>query len=114
MVDDETVVRMVVGEYLRIDGKIVETANSGHDGLEESRNSRFDLVLVDRAMPDMSGDQVAAAINSAEPKVPVVMLTVFGSMMDAADEKPAGVDLVLGKPITIYGHAPRYPRWLRP
>jgi hypothetical protein len=29
------------------------------------------------------------------------MLTGFGSMMDADDEKPAGVDLVLGKPVTI-------------
>jgi PAS domain S-box-containing protein len=101
VVDDEAVVRKIVGEYLKFDGHIVEAANSGHDGLEKFRNSRFDLVLVDRAMPGMSGDQLAAAIKSAEPKVPVVMLTGFGSMMDAADEKPAGVDLVLGKPITI-------------
>jgi CheY-like chemotaxis protein len=101
VVDDEAVVRRIVGEYLKIDGHIVEAANSGHDGLEKFRNSRFDLVLVDRAMPGMSGVQVAAAIKSAEPKVPVVMLTGFGSMMDAANEKPAGVDLVLGKPVTI-------------
>ena len=101
VVDDEAVVRKIVGEYLKIDGHIVEAANNGHDGLEKFRNSRFDLVLVDRAIPGMSGDQLAAAIKSAEPKVPVVMLTGFGSMMDAADEKPAGVDLVLGKPITI-------------
>src|ERR1017187_10198036 len=101
VVDDEAVVRRIVGEYLKLDGHIVEVATNGHDGLEKFRNSQFDLVLVDRAMPGMSGDQVAATIKSAEPKVPVVMLTGFGSMMDAADEKPAGVDLVLGKPVTI-------------
>jgi PAS domain S-box-containing protein len=101
VVDDEAVVRKILGEYLKLDGHIMEAANSGRDGLEKFRNSRFDLVLVDRAMPDMSGDQVATAIKSADPKVPVVMLTGFGSMMDAADEKPAGVDLVLGKPVTI-------------
>ena len=88
VVDDEAVVRKIVGEYLKIDGHIVEAANSGHDGLEKFRNSRFDLVLVDRAMPDMSGDQVAAAIKSANPPMPVIMLTGFGSMMEAADEKP--------------------------
>jgi len=101
VIDDEAVVRKIVGEYLKIDGHIVEAANSGHDGLERFRNSRFDLVLVDRAMPGMSGDQVAATIKSANPAVPVIMLTGFGSMMDADNEKPAGVDLVLGKPVTI-------------
>jgi CheY-like chemotaxis protein len=44
---------------------------------------------------------VAAAIKFTHPAMPVIMLTGFGSMMDAADEKPAGVDLVLGKPVTI-------------
>jgi PAS domain S-box-containing protein len=101
VVDDEAVVRRIVGEYLKLDGHIVEVANSGHDGLEKFRNDRFDLVLVDRAMPDISGDQVATAIKSAEPKVAVVMLTGFGSMMEAADEKPTGVDFIVGKPVTI-------------
>jgi CheY-like chemotaxis protein len=101
VVDDEAVVRRIVGEYLKIDGHIVEAANSGHDGLEKFRDSRFDLVLVDRAMPDMSGDQVAAAMKSANPSVPIIILTGFGSMMEAAAEKPTGVDFVVGKPVTI-------------
>jgi CheY-like chemotaxis protein len=101
VVDDEAVVRRIVGEYLKLDGHIVEAANSGRDGLERLCNSRFDLVLVDRAMPGMSGDQVAAAIKSANPAVPVIMLTGFGSMMDAANEKPTGVDFIVGKPVTI-------------
>ena len=93
--------RKIIGEYLKIDGHIVEAASSGRDGLERFRNSRFDLVLLDRAMPGMSGDQVATAIKSANPAVPVIMLTGFGSMMDAADEKPTGVDFIVGKPVTI-------------
>jgi len=101
VVDDETVVRKIVGEYLKMDGHIVEAANSGDDGLEKFRNSRFDLVLVDRAMPGMSGDQVAATIKDANPAVPVIMLTGFGAMMEAADEKPTGVDFIVGKPVTI-------------
>jgi PAS domain S-box-containing protein len=101
VVDDEAAVRKIIGEYLKIDGHIVEVANCGRDGLEKFRNGRFDLVLVDRAMPDMSGDQVAAAVKSISPAMPVIMLTGFGSMMDAVDEKPAGVDLVVGKPVTI-------------
>jgi PAS domain S-box-containing protein len=101
VVDDEAVVRKIIGDYLKIDGHIVEAANSGRDALEKFRNSRFDLVLLDRAMPDMSGDQVAAAIKFTNPAMPVIMLTGFGSMMDAADEKPMGVDFIVGKPVTI-------------
>ena len=101
VVDDEAMVRKIIGDYLKIDGHIVEAANSGRDALEKFRNSRFDLVLLDRAMPDMSGDQVVAAIKFTNPAMPVIMLTGFGSMMDAADEKPTGVDFIVGKPVTI-------------
>ena len=101
VVDDEAMVRNVVGEYLKIDGHVVETADGGRAGLEKFHKDQFDLVLVDRAMPDMNGDQVASAIKSTDPDMPVVMLTGFGSMMEATGERPADVDLVVGKPVTI-------------
>ena len=101
LVDDEVMVRKIIGEYLKIDGHIVEAAEGGRDGLEKFRNGRFDLVVLDRAMPDMNGDQVAAAIRSANPTVPVVMLTGFGAMMEDTGEKPTAVDFVVGKPVTM-------------
>lgn len=103
VVDDESMVRTVIGEYLKIDGHIVETADGGRDGLEKFHNGRFDLVVVDRAMPDMNGDQLAGAIRSANPTIPVVMLTGFGTMMQDTNEKPTDVDLVVSKPVTIGG-----------
>ena len=101
VVDDEAMVRNVVGEFLKIDGHVVQTADGGRDGLEKFHKDQFDLVLVDRAMPDMNGDQVASAIKSTNPSMPVVMLTGFGSMMEASGERPPSVDLVVGKPVTI-------------
>ncbi|MGD1019109.1 MAG: PAS domain S-box protein [Verrucomicrobiia bacterium] len=101
LVDDEEVVRKVVNEYLVRDGHTVEFAANGKDGLDKFHNGHFDLVILDRAMPDMSGDQVGAAIKNAFPNLPVIMLTGFGSMMEAADEKPAGIDFVVSKPVTL-------------
>ena len=101
IVDDEAMVRKIIAEYLTIDGHLVETANGGCDGVEKFRKDHYDLVLVDRAMPDMNGDQVASAIKSISPAVPIIMLTGFGAMMQVNGEKPAGVDLVIGKPVTI-------------
>jgi len=101
LVDDEEIVRNVLNEYLINDGHSVELAVNGKDGLDKFRKGRFDVVILDRAMPDMSGDQVGSAIKSSSPNLPVIMLTGFGAMMEASDEKPAGVDFVVSKPVTI-------------
>jgi DNA-binding NtrC family response regulator len=65
--------------------------------------AEFDIVLLDRAMPGLSGDQVAVAVKELKPDLPVVLLTGFGDMMKAAGEIPPGIDLILGKPLTIAG-----------
>jgi signal transduction histidine kinase len=103
VVDDEAMVRNIIGEYLKIDGHTVEVADGGRDGVEKFHKGQFDLVVVDRAMSDMNGEQVATAIRSADPNMPIVMLTGFGAMMRDVNEKPTAVDLVVGKPVTIDG-----------
>ena len=52
-------------------------------------------------MPEMGGDELAASIERLAPDTPVIMLTGFGDLMDARGEQPAGVDAVLGKPVTF-------------
>ena len=103
LVDDQETVRHILREYLARDGHSVQTASNGREGFEKFHGAEFDVVFLDRAMPGMSGDQLAAAIKQLKPEIPVILLTGFGSMMQAAGEKPPGVDLVLGKPVTIAG-----------
>jgi nitrogen fixation negative regulator NifL len=103
LVDDEDIVRQILREYLVGDGHTVETASNGRDGLDNMAKAAFDVVLLDRAMPGLSGDQVAVAIKKLKPDLPVILLTGFGDMMKAAGETPPGIDLVLGKPVTIAG-----------
>ncbi|RMF87012.1 MAG: GAF domain-containing protein, partial [Nitrospinota bacterium] len=101
VVEDEPEVREVIEAYLAADGHTVETAADGEEGLEKFRQGRFDLVVTDRAMPVLSGDELAAAVKQMAPEVPVIMLTGFGAMMQAAGEQPAGVDHVVSKPVTL-------------
>jgi CheY-like chemotaxis protein len=103
LVDDQETVRQILREYLDGDGHTVTTATNGSEGFEKFQSAEFDVVLLDRAMPGMSGDQVAAAIKQVNPQMPIILLTGFGNMMQAAGEKPPGVDLVLAKPVTIAG-----------
>jgi signal transduction histidine kinase/ActR/RegA family two-component response regulator len=101
MVDDEPNVREILAEFMTGDGHTVETADSSTEGLAKFRAAQFDVVVLDRAMPEMSGDQLAAEMKAVRPDVPIIMLTGFGSMMHAASEKPAAVDYVVGKPVTM-------------
>jgi signal transduction histidine kinase len=101
VVEDEPVPRQVVVEYLTGDGHIVETAMNGHQGLQRFQTGGFDVVITDRAMPQMNG-QLAAAIEQMAPHKPaVIMLSGFGDEAGPAGELPPGVDFVLAKPVPI-------------
>ena len=89
--DDEAVLDLIV-DLLRSDGHTVVVAATGQDGLGKFHPGAFDLVLVDLALPDVSGDQAAHQ--------PVILVTGFGDIMQATGDQPAGVDLVVGKPFT--------------
>jgi signal transduction histidine kinase len=103
VIDDEEMVRNVIAEYLRADGHRVEVADGPTIGLHKINDGQFDLIITDRAMPDMSGDQLALKAKRIAPHVPILMLTGFGDFMIARGEHPDGVDAVVAKPITLDG-----------
>jgi CheY-like chemotaxis protein len=107
VVEDEAPLRRILREYLAFDGHIIETAVNGREGLERFReaeasaNERFDLVVTDLAMPEMSGDQLALAVKATAPGTPVILLTGFGEMMLTSGETPSSVDLIVPKPFSL-------------
>lgn len=101
VVEDEPLVREVICVYLAEDQHEVVTAENGRDGLEKYKSGPFDLVMTDRAMPEMNGDQLAIEIKKLRPEQPIVLLTGFGDLMAGTGEQPQGVDLVVSKPFTL-------------
>jgi len=99
-VDDEESARFMVRRFLETDGHSVTLATDGRAGLTSFKAGRFDVVILDRAMPGMSGDELAAAIKTNSPETPVIMLTGFGGMMTDLGEHPVGVDKIMCKPLT--------------
>jgi signal transduction histidine kinase/CheY-like chemotaxis protein len=100
IVDDEARIREVLSTYLRCDGHRVATAASGREALEKFRRHPFDLVVVDRVMPEMSGEQTARFLKQLNQDIPVIMLTGFGALIEVTGSQPQAVDVVLNKPIT--------------
>jgi CheY-like chemotaxis protein len=103
VVDDDPMVREVISTYLNEDGYTVELAVNGREALEKFCAGSFDIVLTDRSMPEMGGDEFAREVKKKNAAVPVILLTGFGDVMAAAGEKPEGVDFVMNKPFTMAG-----------
>ena|ERR1043166_843936 len=86
---------------LNFDGHTVETANSAKDALALFDQGKFDLVITDFAMPNMKGDELAAAIKARAPQQPVVMITAYAEMLQSSDNPLTGVDFVISKPFLL-------------
>ena len=99
VVDDEPQVRELLTAALTHEGHSVEVANEGAEGLRRFTTGTFDLVITDKAMPVMSGDQMASAIKEVAPKMPIILLTGFAQFLDL--EKLPGIDVIANKPISI-------------
>jgi signal transduction histidine kinase len=101
VVDDESAIRDLLSKFLTRDGHFFEMASNGFEGLTKFRSGNFDLVITDKAMPDMGGDQLADLIKKIKPKVPIIMITGFGNVMEFAGVTPKNIDCLLSKPFTL-------------
>jgi CheY-like chemotaxis protein len=98
--DDQEIICELLAEYLRADGHQTVIAFNGNEALDRFRSGEFDLVITDQSMPGLNGQQLAAAVKSTHPKVPVILLTGFGDEIQAAGQLPEGIDLVVSKPVS--------------
>jgi CheY-like chemotaxis protein len=100
VVDDRPESGALLREMLQADGHSAEIVATGMDALTRLAAETFDLVITDRSMPAMSGDELARVIHDSAAAVPVIMVTGFGVLMTSANERPYGVEIVLPKPVT--------------
>lgn len=100
VVDDDAVVRDVLATMLSVEGCEVLTAADGPAGLALAERAWPDVVLLDVAMPGLSGLEVCRALKSGSPPPKVVMVTAKSSAEDRARGRAAGADAYLAKPFS--------------
>jgi signal transduction histidine kinase len=103
VIDDDPILIKSLRDTLSIDGHEVVAARGGQAGIDEfqaalSAGQPFEIVVTDLGMPYIDGRKVAAAIKTASPATPVVLLTGWGERMVADGDVPPHVDCVLAKP----------------
>lgn len=101
VVDDESQVRDSIRRLLQFDGHTVVTATGGAEALTLVPQSPFDLVATDYEMPGLRGDQLAVAIKTLRPALPVLMISAHGEQLRTAEHPLAAVDAILSKPFEI-------------
>ncbi len=101
LAEDDAGQRRLIEEYLQMDNHEVHVVADGREGLSALEEGNYDLIITDRSMPEMSGDEMAREMKNEFPEKPVIMLTGFGDMMDASGETPDNVDMVVSKPLSM-------------
>lgn len=100
VIDDDPAVRSVLRDLLSGLGYQVDDAPGGAEGLALFGQGGYDLILTDLAMPGMSGWEVAEAVRSASPAVPVIVVTGSATDADAKRADALGV-AILRKPVPL-------------
>ena len=98
IIDDEAEIRESLQTLLEMEGFAVETANTGEAGLQRIGEHPFDLVLLDLALPGRDGMEILADIRAHETRLPVIMITAYGTVENAVRAMQSGAANFVQKP----------------
>lgn len=99
MVDDEANLRRMLGRVLSDEGFQIAEASSAEEGLRLARESAPEVILLDLALPGMSGLDALPRFLELLPTVPVVMMSGEASLTDAVQATRQGAFHFLEKPL---------------
>lgn len=101
VVDDETVLCVVLGKMLRKLGYNAICAYNGVDAVKIMEHMNFDLVISDLRMPQMDGWALMKYVKTESPSVPVVLITGYHSLYTAQKSKHRSADGYISKPFSM-------------
>ena len=101
VVDDERSMRELLSIVLRREGYDVTLAENGRSAIEQLERARFDLLISDIKMPDMSGVDVLRAAKRLDQDILGIMITAFASADTAIEAMRLGAHDYLSKPFDI-------------
>jgi len=101
LIEDDPHTSMFVANGLREHGHVVDHSASGRDGLFRASGGGYDIMVIDRMLPNLDGLAIVKTIRAAGIKVPVLLLTTLGGVNDRVEGLEAGADDYLTKPFAF-------------
>jgi DNA-binding response OmpR family regulator len=96
--EDERRLAEAIARGLRREGMAVDVAPDGADALLKARVVRYDVVVLDRDLPGIHGDEVCRTVRDERPETGILMLTAAGALEDLIEGLSLGADDYLPKP----------------
>jgi DNA-binding response OmpR family regulator len=101
VVEDHPRLATALAEGLRREGMAIDLAFDGTEALSHVAVNRYDVVVLDRDLPGVHGDQVCRALVDQRRETRVLMLTAAGTIEDRVDGLGLGADDYLPKPFAF-------------
>jgi len=101
LVEDKAELRGVLRKALERAGWNVEEAGDATAAIEKARNMRYLLVLTDLKLPGGSGLDVLREVKEADPDIPVILMTAYGSVEEAVTAMKEGAFDFIQKPVDL-------------
>lgn len=101
VVDDDETIRDIIKSFLELNAFNVTTASDGHSAISLLNEEKFDLVLADIVMPEISGIDILQNIIESKKNVPVIMITAHGSIQNAVETMKMGCFDYVTKPFIL-------------
>ena len=99
--EDEVRVAEGVARGLRREGAAVDVAFDGGTALAKARAFDYDVLVLDRHLPELHGDDVCRAVHRERPETRILMLTAYREVDDRVAGLALGADDYLGKPFAF-------------
>ncbi|MFF0475061.1 response regulator transcription factor [Streptomyces sp. NPDC004284] len=100
IVEDEEELASMLAEGLRGEGMACDVAHDGVRALEMTAAAEYDVLVLDRDLPQLGGDAVCRALNAAGHPARILMLTAAGALTDLVDGLGHGADDYMSKPFS--------------
>ena len=98
IVDDNALVRKAVCSLVTLDGfSVCGEAGDGAQAIEEARQTRPDVIVLDFSMPVMDGIRAAKALKQIMRHVPLILFTAHASRSLETDALAAGIAAIISK-----------------
>jgi two-component system, OmpR family, response regulator VanR len=101
IVEDEPYMAEAIRDGLRLEAIATDIAGDGDTAWELLRSNSYDIAVLDRDVPGLSGDEIAARIVASSDGMPILMLTAADRIDDKASGFGLGADDYLTKPFDL-------------
>jgi DNA-binding NtrC family response regulator len=98
VIEDKDSMREMLSKTLEAEGYEVETATDGESGVERAREKKYDVVLADLKLPNMSGIEVLSSLKEIDQDAAVILMTAYGTIETAVEAMREGAFDFLTKP----------------